>query len=1238
MRDRPYNPSMSGLFLATDPDLLAERLAEEIRRRQTPQTYFVPQTIVVPNRFVRQWLKYRLAEKLDVAINLRFRFLEEALWDWLREIDPRPHVAQPEMLDDGSYQILALSVLLTEEDAALKPLQDFCERDGLAELSRLGSRRAWHLAQRLGSLIRDYEYHRQEQIIQPWLRGDFGLGHAPRWHEREAAQQAVFRHITREGDGRRALLNAKLGRNFKTLPQYVMELLLEVPRYREPSAKTIHLFGLQSISRLHLRALELLLPMVDCNVFHMNPLASRLPTRVDHAAIQRTAAAFRGADRPDAKPGTELLHIWGRAGAETLSLTADFLNKPAFKAHLLTAKKTRRKPTVLNRLQDAISSPLAPREVCANPPAPHAQATTSESASGRSVAAGARTPLAEREGYLQDTSLQIVACPGIQREVETVHNSILHNLQTDPTMRQTDIGVLVTDMETYRPHLMAQFEKPPRPISYNLADYTAARLSVFGQALVGMLDLGLESFARSRVFEVLLNPCFLAKLEVDSAAALKWLDWAERLGIFHSWNAEEKRELGFFPSPLYSWKLGMQRLRLGRYMDTTDDDEPARHWRRIVPFADVESVDHRQLDPFCQAVEGLLPLLYRLRHFQGSAADWIELLRTLVTRFLDVPEDRPEETPVRDALLESIDRLRCYDAARADGKATLRLALVREYLATQLQEIPGRRSEFLTGGVTIAALQPQRPVPFRVVYIVGLGEKHFPGNSFVSPLDLRDAKRQPGDILPVEHQRLAFLEALLTVRDKLYLTYNQRDLQTDQEFQPAVPLLQLKRFLEKQIVAGGAFGVVNAPLLSHGEQFLAGGPAWQDVIVQYRAPERLLAIEDARAAKRLVFSEFYGDLEVEDRHAQMTRSFAAPTVSTETKPSVTLPLQHLREFLVNPANAASRFQLRIEREWGDEPEDHEPLVSSNFVSSRLIQRILETLTVRSETEPLEELARDWSAEFDRRYEEEMLRCQLPEHAFGQVDREELRLDLRNRVEGPNGLLAFLGKQKGKPMVGPILIGESTTPIGARLRFPALVLPLKRRRTNQTVVEARVVGSQAIAWDDGAALELLILKTSGDNSKERLVQSVFEPLLFLLALAAVDEGMSRRAFVLHSARAEGIRSVRIPAGKITASVGRIYLTRRAEEYVDPSCADLLPFQLLREKGELSSVLNGLEIDPNDFFMRLRTAIDSIRFTSNIYVDQKEAGFAPPRDAFEKARRRFLSLNLLLTGQSCESALE
>ena len=90
-------------------------------------------------------------------------------------------------------------------------------------------------------------------------------------------------------------------------------------------------------------------------------------------------------------------------------------------------------------------------------------------------------------------------------------------------------------------------------------------------------------------------------------------------------------------------------------------------------------------------------------------------------------------------------------------------------------------------------MTPMKPVPFKIVYMMGLGEKDFPRHSDKSTLDLRNAKKLQGDLTNSENDNYLFMELLLATRCKLYLSYVSRDLEKDQEQYPSPVLTQLMR-------------------------------------------------------------------------------------------------------------------------------------------------------------------------------------------------------------------------------------------------------------------------------------------------------------------------------------------------------------------------------------------------------------------------------------------------------------
>lgn len=1224
---------MGKLYLGTDVTTLAEQLAgvvdEAVRRRDC----FVPATIVVPSPYLRKWLRLFLARRFGVAINLRFCYLEELFWELLRELDGRTHPAPLEPMPADTYRLMILAVLLDERAGgeALVPLRDYLGREEGGRRDRY--RRAWQLSVRLADLIRDYEFHRNA-LIRQWLAGHDGLLSGSAEEQRlERCQRELFRRITHEPDGLRARLNQAAGKLIKTLPQYAGEVLeLSAEQLRKPGSRTVHIFSVTQLSAFHHRVLGFLAGRYDLRIYHVNPFVGHLPPsgKINGESLCAVADRYREAGRLFSPtllareaaetgaqgPGDELLAVLGQAGAEGLWLAGKFLQeRRSFPVEIIPAEPRSGEATVLARLQDQLLG---------------------------------KPSLAK--ALPQDTSLQIAACPGIYREVEAVYQSILHNLQHDATLRQTDVAVLATDLQRYRPVVQAVFERQPRHLAFNIADFTAARLSAFGHGVLGLLDLALESFTRSRVFGVLLNPCFLARLGVDREQALSWLDWAEALGVYHAWDRADKRERGYPDSALYSWQLGLQRLRLGRLMETAG--EPAPRYRDVMPFADLAAGDKEQLDAFCQAVEGLLPRLARLRGLRASGGHWAANLGRLIGDFLAVPADRPEDEEVRERLLSDLARLQVLDElAKPDGAATLPLALVREFVVHSLEALQGTAGDYLTGGVTICGLGPLRAIPFRVIYIVGLGEGLFPGNQPISVFDLRARQRHDGDVRPPDANRFLFVEALLAARSKVYLSYNCRELQKDQELQPCGTLTQLRRYLEQHVLGGSGFQFIDIPLRGDDARYLRSEAAepHADLLVNYNATERLLAAAACSGELDLTAEQtrlLEQRLDSARRRFDVATPVASGTAKGQTAP--TISMRELRGFLHCPAEAALKRHLALYDDEESEAADDEPFYTRFPHDLRLLSDFLGQFVMGAVDQGLAAALADWRRQFIRLHDEWRLRGLVPEEAFGAVDQSRLAQILQERIEGPQGLRHFLEKQQTAAFSGPLLLGESQTPIGPRTRFPALVLQLPGDAAAPT--DVRLVGSLPYVWRSAAAVDVLVI---GNHSSRKVVQDrlsapMLEPVLMWLALrcgtdkrrgdVSSAEWLGRRDFHVHVAHADGITRFSYGHSDISAEEARAYLTELARDFVERDSFDVLPFDLLSAdyRDKLRQAYTLADDDPQ--LKRLAPGYAQA-FQETVDEDQEQPQFARyrpmrlmeivaaevPATAFDLVRKRFRLLD-------------
>ncbi len=1232
---------MSTLYVATSPEALADKLAANIDQQQRAGDIFTATQIVVPNPYLGKWLRLRLARQHGVAINLQFGYLESTLWNMLRAVDPRDHDIEPELLDGDIYRLLVLSVLLGEDEPNLAGLRHYFKGEDDPQ-SRRSWRRAWHLADKLGNLIRDYEYHRQDALIQPWINNELVIGRSgeptPRrspLQEFEKGQYAVFDHIIRLKVGKRSQLNEKAGKNYKTLPQYAMEVLEVLhakPRgeYSNPAGlpvgSTLHLFGLSQISALHVHTLRWLGACFDLRLYHLNPLASRLSSQ--HAPcdeIHAVADRFRIRNDPEAggiksrhSPEDELLRVWGCAGAESLWLmgqlfVAGTLRVPSAKRwtiETLPTKKngTRSVPTtnVLGRLQQNLLGQTS-----------------------------------DEPKLAQDTSLQIVGCPGAMREVETVLHSILHNMQTNPALRLTDIAVLVTDMNKYRPIIQAVFDRPQPRVGYNLMDYPAAAVSTFGQGFLGMLDLALESFTRSRVLEVLENPCFLARLGVERAQAHNWVIWAKELGVFQGWDAAEKKERGYAASSLFGWQLGLRRLRLGKFMDTEPASlgEPAPRFDTILPFADLDSQDRAQLDAFSRAVDGMLPTLAKLRGKKLSGTAWADALRQLIANFLAVPEDRPEEGAVRERMLEILDLLPLWDHLQP---TPLPLPLIREFIHDHLEAIEGRHGDHLTGGVTIAPLAALGPIPFSIIYVVGLGEDQFPGSNTLPSFDLRSAARLPGDIHPAEKARYLFLEALLAARDKIYLLWNNKDLQKDQNLLPAIPIVQLQRYLNRQVLEK-EFAVAKMTLHDRAPNSLKPDPTatCHDVGRWVNETERLVALTQAGGSVVLDKKQM---AEIEKRKRDRLPDFALPAAQDASSAVQAVTIKDLKAFLENPALASLRRHLHLKDDLEDEEsQDEEPFVRPFLTQVRLTTQVVQKIIHDTTKVSLAEALSAWPSYFERMYEDEKLRCRAPDGDFGKADQAHLQAELQSRVT--NALAEFLKERDPKNFCGPLLLGASATPIGAKRRFPALSLYLPSTAPAGAPTQVTLNGQQPFVWANGKNLDILVLSHKEKiKSPKTLSKTLFEPVLFYLALLANDASfpgeVSSQSWLrgsvlnVHLFTKEKCEQY---AYMFSESEAAAYLSDLVADYLNAAAFDLMPFEVIAGEGKKEDDLSAAYVLPADqacalaesYCERLSEKIEDALEGSQVprwYAPLLELAKAKvPDDAFDKVGKRFRLLD-------------
>src|SRR6185436_14232852 len=102
--------------------------------------------------------------------------------------------------------------------------------------------------------------------------------------------------------------------------------------------------------------------------------------------------------------------------------------------------------------------------------------------------------------------------------------------------------------------------------------------------------------------------------------------------------------------------------------------------------------------------------------------DWLAWFRSLASSYL-VPDGEADERALR-RCMGAIDALAALEATTL-GERPLSYRTAYELCTAQLEGLAGSRGQYLGGGVTVASFLPMRAIPFRVVFVAGLGQGQF---------------------------------------------------------------------------------------------------------------------------------------------------------------------------------------------------------------------------------------------------------------------------------------------------------------------------------------------------------------------------------------------------------------------------------------------------------------------------------------------------------------------------------
>ncbi|RWU25694.1 exodeoxyribonuclease V subunit gamma [Pseudomonas alkylphenolica] len=873
--------------------------------RRYPLAPLENEIALVQSNGIAQWLKLALAEDPEVddqggcgiAAAVEVQLPGSFMWQLYRRVLGRDEIPETSLLDKAPLTWRLMRLLPEVIDKPhFEPLQRFLTDD-------TDLRKRYQLAERLADLFDQYQVYRAD-----WLK-DWAAGHHVLNTARGDAKPLPPANCWQAELWRALLLDvgeAGMAQSRAGVHQRFIERINNLEKAPVGLPSRVIVFGISSLPAQALEALAGLARFSQVLLCVHNPCRHHWADIVADKDLLRHQ--YKRQQRKQGMPSLidaqslhqhahPLLAAWGKQGRDYINLLDSYDDPGSYQAAFSDGRidlfSDSQPENLLNQLQDDILElrPLA---------------ETRE-----------RWPAVDPA---KDRSVRFHIAHSPQREVEILHDQLLARFSADPHLRPRDVIVMLPDINTYAPHIRAVFGQLGRDdsrfIPFTLTDQGQRGRDPLLIALEHLLKLPDSRFAVSEILDLLDVPALRARFAIKESDLPTLHRWIEGAGIRWGLNAEQRASLGL-PAGLEqnSWRFGLRRMLLGYAVGAGEGCDG------IEPFDEIGGLDAALIGPLVALLDAL-EIAYQQLSEAATAAQWGERLRALLQVFFLA------ETEHDDYLLVQLQGLRetwletCESVGLDD---LLPLTVVREAWLAGLDQ--GRLSQrFLAGSVNFCTLMPMRAIPFKVVCLLGMNDGDYPRAQPPLDFDLMGSDYRPGDRSRREDDRYLLLEALLSARDQLYVSWVGRSIRDNSERPASVVIGQLRDHL----AAGWQLLGANA------DDKRDGGEQLLHVLTVEHPLQPFSARYFHKGSSLFSYAREWRALHVPDVVLPKADDALAPYASDEA-----LTLNVLQDFLRHPVRHFFRQRLNVFFESAEAPvADEEPFVLDALQRYSLSERLL----------------------------------------------------------------------------------------------------------------------------------------------------------------------------------------------------------------------------------------------------------------------------------------------------------
>jgi len=727
------------IYTSNRLEILAEQLAR-IVRSPLPSPV-VPEIIVVQSRGMERWVSMEIARHNGICANSSFPFpnalLQEMTFGLIPDL-PDQALFAPHVLTFRIMQILPACT----EIKGFESLKSYLEND-------TNKLKLYQISNKIADLFDQYLVFRPDMIF------DWEQGREKHWQAKLWRRLIIDREPMHRARLQTELLERIIGQH--DLPDNL------------PARLSI--FGISYLPPFYLKVFGAISKIIQVNFFMMNPCQEYWADISSDREMKKIRKTYPHAAEMDAElhleKGNRLLASMGSLGRNFFRMISelDCRTHEQFEEPL--------EQDVLSGIQADILSLKDPQITSVSD-------TSEHDLEPRSL---------PRFRPDVDPSIQIHSCHSPLREIEVLHDHLLDMFEKEPDLSPRDIIVMTPDIESYGPYIQAVFDAQiddALRIPFSIADQSIRKESRVVAGFLSILDLPGSRVTATDVTAILDVSSIRDKFDLSEADIEVILRWIKTTNIRWGLDAQSRRELGLPGFSENTWQAGIERLLLGYALP----GDNRRMFSGILPYDHIEGSDVKILGKLLDFLDRIFKSVNVLQQ-KYPLAKWNTIFIDILDQFFASDEESEREIQMLRRLFDDLST----NQKLADFDKAVGLEVVRSHLESFLEH-EHFGAGFITSGVTFCAMLPMRSIPFKAVCLLGLDTDAFPRQSKPVSFDLMAKNPRIGDRSRRNDDKYLFLEAVLSARKTLYISYVGQSIRDNAQFPPSVLVSEFLDYIQ----------------------------------------------------------------------------------------------------------------------------------------------------------------------------------------------------------------------------------------------------------------------------------------------------------------------------------------------------------------------------------------------------------------------------------------------------------